>query len=485
MTTSSPNTPERVFDWSAQEDFSQLSGDRNPMHMDAVLARRTHAGQPVVHGMHTVIWALETLARKGALQQPIAHIKVGFQKLIYVGDAVRLETVRHDHTGISAQLCVDRVTVSTIVLGFGQPLPGAASESTPDAIPPMQWPEEPINLSLNEVERASGWLAFARDGEAAAASFPALSAVIGPQRVCALACMSRLVGMVCPGMHSTFFSLAVRATQTPPGAQNAIRYAVTSVHQQFRLVKQTVEGGGWSGSIDSVARIPPVAQPSLEYLAGMVQSNEFEGANALVIGGSRGLGELTAKLIVAGGGAVTITYAIGRDDAIEVQRQMREWGGKCDVLQYDATLPAANQLAQLTCVPTSLYYFATVPIFLRKTRLYTPAIFERFHRVYAEGFFEVCTSALRDSKSGTSVFYPSSVAVEDHPPDMTEYAMAKAAGEILCCDLARSNEGFRFIVERLPRMLTDQTATVMPIKMIAPVEVMLPIVRRMEARVIS
>lgn len=484
MTPSSSSAPERIFDWAGQEEFSQLSGDRNPMHMDAVIARRTHAGQPVVHGMHTVIWALETLARQGALQQPIAHIKVAFQKLIYVGDAVRLETVRHDHMGISAQLCVDKVAVSTIVLGFGQPLPGAASESTPDAIPPLQWPEEPINLCLTEVERASGWLAFARNGDVAAVSFPALSTVIGPQRVCALACMSRLVGMVCPGLHSTFFSFTVRVTQTI-GSQNAIKYSVTSVHQQFRLVKQSVEGGGWSGSVESIARIPPVAQPSLEYLAGMVQSNEFEGANALVIGGSRGLGELTAKLIVAGGGAVTITYAVGRDDAIEVQRQMREWGGKCDVLQYDATLPAVNQLAQLSCVPTSLYYFATVPIFLRKTRLYTPAIFESFHRVYAEGFFEICTSALRDSKSGTSVFYPSSVAVEDHPPDMTEYAMAKAAGEILCGDLARSNQKFRFIVERLPRMLTDQTATVMPVKTIAPVEVMLPIVRRMEARVTS
>jgi nucleoside-diphosphate-sugar epimerase len=105
--------------------------------------------------------------------------------------------------------------------------------------------------------------------------------------------------------------------------------------------------------------------------------------------------------------------------------------------------------------------------------------------VYAEGFYEVCTSALRDSKPGSSVFYPSSVAVEDHPLDMTEYAMAKAAGEILCRDLARSNEGFHFIIERLPRMLTDQTATVMPVKTIAPLEVMLSIVRRMEARAIS
>jgi hypothetical protein len=479
MNPSSPNSQERVFDWAVQAQFSQLSGDRNPMHMDAVAARRTHAGQPVVHGIHAVLWALETLVRKGHIQHPIAQIKVRFQKLIYVGDAVSLEVVRQDRAGISLQLCVDNLPVSSINIGFGEPLFVAAHENTPDAIPPSAWPQEPTNLSLAEVEQASGWLAFARDIEAATHSFPGLSEVIGPQRISALACMSRLVGMVCPGMHSTFFSLTIRAIE-PLGTENAIRYEVTSVHDQFRLVKQTVEGGGWSGTIESIARIPPVAQPTLEELAGSVLGGEFKETNALIIGGSRGLGELTAKLIVAGGGRVTITFATGRDDAIEVQRQIREWGGKCEVLRYDATLPAASQFAQLGSAPTSLYYFATSPIFLRKTRLYTPSVFEKFYRVYVEGFYEVCASALRDSKPGSSVFYPSSVAVEDHPLDMTEYAMAKAAGEILCGDLARSNVGLRFIVERLPRMLTDQTATVMPIKTIAPLEVMLPIVRRME-----
>jgi hypothetical protein len=484
MNTSSQNSLEHVFDWEAQRAFSELSGDRNPMHMNAVAARRTHAGRPVVHGMNSVLWALETLAGKGEIQQPIAQIKVRFQKLIYVGDAVTLEVIRRDIAGISLQLCVDELPVSSIKIGFGEALQGVAHEMASDVIPPRAWPEEPVNLSLTQVENASGWLAFAQNVEAAPHAFPRLSAAIGQRRVSALACMSRLVGMVCPGMHSTFFSLTVNSSESL-GSRDAIRYAVTSVHDQFRLVKQTVEGGGWSGTIESIARIPPVAQPTLQDLAGLVRQGEFQETNALIVGGSRGLGELTAKLIVAGGGAVTITYAIGRDDAIEVQRQIREWGGRCEVLHYDATLPATDQFEHLASIPTSLYYFATTPIFLRKTRLYSPAVFERFHRVYAEGFFEVCTSALRDSKPGSSVFYPSSVAVEDHPIDMTEYAMAKAAGEILCHDLARSNEGFRFIVERLPRMLTDQTATVMPVKTVAPLEIMLPIVRRMEAREFS
>jgi hypothetical protein len=472
--------PSRTFGWEAQDLFAEFSGDRNPMHMDAVAARRTHGGQPVVHGMHAILWALETLSAAGQLHQPVARIKVRFQKLTYVGDTVTLQVARRDAAGTELHLCIDDVPVTTLTIAFGGPQPIAAGQNSSDAIPAASWPDRAMEYALTDLEGRSGWVAFARDPEAARQSFPALSGNIGPRRVSALACMSRLVGMVCPGLHSTFFSLTLDTVE-PSAAPDAIHYRVTTLHEQFRLVKQSIEGGGWSGLIDSLARVPPIAQASMENLAGLVRNSEFDGSNALIIGGSRGLGELTAKLVAAGGGAVTITYAVGRDDAEDVGRQIREWGGSCEVMQYDASLPAAEQLAGSGKAFTSLYYFATTSIFLRKTKIYSRATFETFLRIYVDGFYDIC-EVFHDAKPGFSAFYPSSVAVEDRPIDMTEYAMAKAAGEILCTDLARRKKGLRFIVERLPRLLTDQTATVMPTKNIAPHEVMLPIVRRVEGR---
>jgi hypothetical protein len=58
---------------------------------------------------------------------------------------------------------------------------------------------------------------------------------------------------------------------------------------------------------------------------------------------------------------------------------------------------------------------------------------------------------------------------------MTEYSMAKSAGEMLCAELNRSECGSRVLVSRLPRLLTYQTATVNPAKNADPLEVMLPI----------
>jgi acyl dehydratase len=477
--TTTPASPACSFDWEAQHSFALLSGDRNPMHMDSVAARRTQAGQPVVHGMHLVLWALDVLCRHKPPAGSLAQITVRFQGLAYVGDVVTLESRFQDGVGSRLELCVDGMVVTTINLIYGQPAITSVQANESAIVASASWPEEPVEFSLEKMANASGWLAFAKSQEEFAHVFPSLSTTIGAKRVAGLACMSRLVGMVCPGMHSIFARFTIKVVE-PNSGPDAIHYQVISVDERVRLIKQSVEGAGWSGVIESFARVPPITQPSMEHLATLVRNSEFQGSTALIVGGSRGLGELTAKLIAVGGGAVTITYAVGRNDALEVQRQIQRWGGRCEIMQYDATKRAAEQLVFLNPVTASLYYFATPFIARRKASLFVQSVFNDFLRIYVAGFYDICHELSYGPGSALNVFYPSSVFVESRPVGMTEYTMAKVAAEILCADLARSRKGLHIIVERLPRMLTDQTATVMPIKTASPLEIMLPIVRRVE-----
>jgi acyl dehydratase/NAD(P)-dependent dehydrogenase (short-subunit alcohol dehydrogenase family) len=465
----------RTFDQKAQEDFAFFSGDRNPIHVDAIQARRTQAGQPIVHGMHAVLWALDVTARNQALG-PVTQLKAEFQKLIYVGDQVTLEIISQNDAGIRLELSVDGLVVTSLKLTFGNARLEIDRTGPTPAVHEHSWPEDPRELSFEQMGQASGWLSLARSVGPLADFFPAAAAALGASRVAALACMSRQVGMVCPGLHSIFSGFTVNlASQS-----DAMFFQVTSVDDRFRLIEQSVEGGGWSGTIESFARHPPVLQPRVKHLGQFVRTNEFQQVSALIIGGSRGLGELTAKLIAAGAGAVTITYAVGRADALEIQRQIRDWGELCEVIPYDATQPAESQLRSLKRAPTSLYYFATPPIARRKTNLYAPSVFNDFLRVYVDGFHDLVQRLLQPPGARLSAFYPSSIAVEERPAEMTEYAMAKAAGEVLCKDLARFRKGLRVVVERLPRMLTDLTATVAPVDTADPLDVMLPIVRRVE-----
>ena len=68
----------RTFSLTDQEKFARLSGDANPMHLDPVAARRTQAGAPVVHGVHALLWALESLATAGKIPPSIVSIFANF-----------------------------------------------------------------------------------------------------------------------------------------------------------------------------------------------------------------------------------------------------------------------------------------------------------------------------------------------------------------------------------------------------------------------
>lgn len=467
----------KTFSSSDQQLFAELSGDINPMHMDAAAARRTQMGSPVVHGMHGVIWALDELCRVEAA--PINALKVKFSGPIYVGDTVSLVLGKRTDDQLRAQIRVDDAPVAMLTIGLGPAVPAAAPlNSLPPS--PAEWPAAPVVLALDEMRGQSGAFTFARGTGETAQSHPRLAERISPAGVQALAALSRLVGMVCPGLHSIFsgLDLTLTADRAP-----CLRYATTEVDERFRIVRVAVAGGGVQGEISAMARLPPVEQPTMADIAPLVEPGAYRGDVVVVVGGSRGLGEVTAKACAAGGARVIITYARGQAEAERVAEEIRAAGGQCDALRFDVGEDITAQLAELPAAATHLYYFATGPIAQRRTRLLSEPVLNDFMRFYATGFYETFQALHeRRGNEGLAAFYPSSIAIEDTPKGWAEYAMAKAAGEILCREIQINLPKARVVCTRLPRVLTDQTASVQAAASTPVLEVILPIVRELQAR---
>jgi hypothetical protein len=263
--------------------------------------------------------------------------------------------------------------------------------------------------------------------------------------------------------------------------EQSIHFSVTSIVQRFRLVRIGISGPGVYGTLETMSRMPPVPQLSMEGVLPNVSRGEFNGSTALIVGGSRGLGELTSKLIAAGGGEVAITYASGKTDADSVAAELARAGYQCSIASYDVRQPPDEQLAVLNIIPTHVYYFATPPIFRRKAGLFDTRRFAEFNSYYVTAFFELVMACARLNPRGIRVFYPSSTAVDTRPPTMTDYAMSKMAGEVLCTDISKYIPGVRILVRRLPRLPTDQTSSVMQEHDADPLKVILPIVREMHS----
>jgi NAD(P)-dependent dehydrogenase (short-subunit alcohol dehydrogenase family) len=218
----------------------------------------------------------------------------------------------------------------------------------------------------------------------------------------------------------------------------------------------------------------------MESIAGLVGPTDFAGTLALIVGGSRGLGELTAKLVAAGGGRVVVTWQSGKEDAERVAQEIRSAGGHCETLAYDARKPAAEQLASLVDAPTHAYYFATPTIFRHQLEIFSSERLKELLAFYVDGFWQL-SEALRARRPNLSIFYPSSVFVTERPAGMTEYSIAKAAGELLCADINVSLAPLHVTVTRLPRLPTDQTASITAAETADPLETMLPIIREVQS----
>jgi len=324
----------------------------------------------------------------------------------------------------------------------------------------------------------SGYFKFILTEQDSDDLFPSATRWLGPHRICAIAATTYLVGMVCPGLHSIYRELDVEicAESNPP---RTLAFRVVRTDERFRLIEQKISGGDITGTVRTFARNPPVQQASIGSLAELVRPNEFSGSVALIVGGSRGLGELTAKLIAAGGGRAIITWQTGKDDAERVTQEIRQAGRHCESLPYDSRQSAAEQLVSLEAAPTHAYYFATPPIFRPQSQIFSAERFSDFLSVYVDGFWQL-SQALRARQSKLSLFYPSSVSVEERPRGMTEYTMAKSAGEILCADMNAFMPSLRVIVKRLPRLLTDQTASNTAAGTTSPIDTMVPIVREVQ-----
>jgi NAD(P)-dependent dehydrogenase (short-subunit alcohol dehydrogenase family) len=458
----------RTFSLNDQTAFARLSSDWNPMHLDQAFARRTQVGAPVVHGIHNLAWAANAVLQSYPLK--VANIRAMFLQPLYLAEAASIRIRGRTGTQIEFEIVAANAVIAFVKLSSEPGKFVARSGQQPPAV--VTSISQPADLPFAELSGQAGAVAIG-DGDAQSL-FPALTQSIGLPALKALLATSQIVGMACPGLHSLFAGLDVNCG---PGGdpESAVAYAVTKADARFRSLQIDITGSGITGRLHAFARPPPPSQPDMAEISPRVAENAFAGQRSLIVGGSRGLGEVTAKIVAAGGGCAVVTYKESRQDAERISADIAQAGGRCEILRYDALLPAAAQLPQLGVVDCC-YYFATPKIFQRKSALYEPEKLRTFLKFYADGFFDLCTALAQAGSGKIVMFYPSTVAIDDAVSATTEYAMAKIAGEILAKGINEFVSNVHVICSRLPRILTDQTAMVGVASAANALDVMLRIV---------
>lgn len=463
-----------------QDAFSQLSGDYNPIHTDPVFARRTLAGGQVVHGIHQMLAALQSaLAMKAAQKSEpeIVRIKALFVKPVLVGETIflRLAEPQTDRTQVTGIYRNEEILKVTIDWGGHR-----KNAKAPLAIPTLQH-EAVTELSFAEAECKSGEIDLGLNFDLACRIFPLAAPALGPTAFAEVLGLTRLVGMHCPGLHSLFNECAVDFGSL--SGNTRLHYRVEKTDARFGKILMSVVGPSTTARLTTFFRPAPQMQPGMEEVARRVQPGSFAKSTALIVGGSRGLGEITARVIAAGGGHPVITYHRGAEDAERIASEIRAAGGSCSVMALDVRSrePLLLQLSAANLMPSSLYYFATPKIFGRRRGFFDYETLQDFMEVYVTAFGQLVDRVTSICPGVLRVFYPSTIAVEENMRELAEYSMAKRAGEELCAFYNQHSEKVKIVINRLPRIHTDQTNTLMPIPAENALDVMIPLVAQVEA----
>jgi 3-oxoacyl-[acyl-carrier protein] reductase len=171
-------------------------------------------------------------------------------------------------------------------------------------------------------------------------------------------------------------------------------------------------------------------------------NRKLEEKNALVTGGSRGIGAAIAKRLARDGAKVAITYSKGADAAASVVKQIEREGGKAIAIQADA----ADAEAVKAAVEKTAATFGGLDILVNNAGTAIPKPFEetpleemdRVLSINVRGVFIATQAALKHMKSGSRVIMIGSCLGERVAfPGLAAYSATKGAVKIFTQALSR------------------------------------------------
>jgi hypothetical protein len=455
------------FNLDNQFLFAHLSGDYNPIHTDEIFSRRTLYGQSIVHGVYSVMWAIESLIDKVGVIPSSCNCK--FKKPIFLGEGV---SCYWNESTCKIVIAIGDIELTSITVDSSKGYKGVVDNGFGNALQVKQF-SHPNDLLPENCLRFINDHKFFSTGETILVEslFPNLCRFYGVNATLEFSAMSAIVGMQCPGLHSLFASLKIDFFANHTSAYfNLVNY-----DPRFNKVDINARGFFLSAYIEAFFRPAPSESESINDLSLLVSPHEFTNVRALVMGGSRGIGAVVAKLICAGGGHCTITYNKGLDDAVKVSSEIKNFGKECNQIHYSIESPSSI----INTIPNvnQLYYFTSPKIIGESLRGLNLDLLNYYKKYYVDGFIDICEMLVK-YKTTCSVFYPSTTFIEDSSMEFKSYLEAKILGEKICSEFY-SDHGINIISVRLPKLPSDQNQNIFPENLEKISDVILPVIRRM------
>jgi acyl dehydratase len=191
------------IDAEAQTNFACLTGDYNPIHVDAVVGRRSSFGNITAHGMNVTLSAIERFlaARTHEAATPLpelARLQLQFLKPVFVEENLTIDCISSDRkrTRLSVRHEQSDLAKITLVWAEATDEPGeqrSTALASHQLIEPHR--RDPARRGVEEGDGISGSLLLEVGGDRLARAYPRCIDWLGERALAGLALLSTIVGM--------------------------------------------------------------------------------------------------------------------------------------------------------------------------------------------------------------------------------------------------------------------------------------------------
>lgn len=441
--------------------YAAVSGDRNPLHLDAGFARRTAFGQRIVHGALVATALLGRLPEEARRGARALRVHLAGPVLVAASHTAVAEPRRDGPWPWEVRLTGRGKTLARLwVSEAAEPAPPGGPEAPPER--PMR--DEPAVCSPASLQRG---------GEIRGRySAPRLLDLAGrfaagdadPVLLAGLGCASYVAGMEVPGRHGLLAAIEL-SSRRAGGAITAYDLIVREVDERTGRVVVGGELLGDAGAGASMQIEAFVREPVLP--AGRLPAAPAPrlGAAVVVIGASRGLGAAVTLDLLGRGYDVHAVFAESTSAAAELETRAAAAAGRLVLHQADAAdAGAMNALAGsirqedsplaglvLNAAPPPLGMGLTAEAADDLAGYVALSV-----RLVATPLGALLALLPRD---GGWVTFCSSAAVGEPPRDWPQYVAAKGAVEALASWVASVRPDLKTVALRPSKLATDLANT--------------------------
>lgn len=444
----------KTFSESNHLKFAKFSGDFNPIHLDSVIAKKSLFGKRIVHGVHAVLWCLEELAKRNVI---LSSIEAIFLKPIGVGQTVCASYDDKKNT-ILIRSIDKSITYVQLHIGPTKLIKQVKGNLIKPKFKSSPNPEDNTIEFLKKLPTRK--IDYFGEQQSGNELFPEIFKIYGSDCIVQIASCSFIVGMWFPGLYSLFSRLIIDLN---PHIMGNGLVTVTRLISGVNLLHLEYQDSEISAKLQAYVRPRSESEVELKDIKEIIEDNtKFKDINALIIGGSRGLGAVISKIIAVGGGAVDITYIDCEEDAVQLKNVLQKYSKNTKHIKFsiewiDHKIIEYEKYNQI-------YYFASPKILSSPNQ----DDLNNYKKYYVTKFENLVREAIAVGFKG-AMYYPSTVLIEEGETLFYEYASMKLKGEILCNEL-RLKYPIKILSERLPRLSTDQNLSIIHAKKLDKIE---------------